>query len=266
MRTRNLGLLVLLGAVALMLQACPSAGVYRTAKTLEPGTSDIGLSFNATKLSSESIEATSDGQTQTEDTSSGPDIVIPKILPEVSFHIGVADNVEVGGRVDITAGLLELDTKYRFLKSSGLHVAVQPAAAYQSFFFIEGYRLTLPLMVTYEINDWFAVNAYGLGQYSSLSPTDDTADGAVDISGASVGGGGGLTFSGETFYFSPSIEYTQTLLEAEDDDANSVGFNYTYTVVSLNMGWILGKEKKQLDRIENKIDKMDDKLDKALEK
>jgi hypothetical protein len=32
--------------------------------------------------------------------------------------------------------------------------------------------------------------------------------------------------------------------------------NYTYTIVSLNMGWILGQEKKSLDRIENKLDKV----------
>jgi hypothetical protein len=124
-------------------------------------------------------------------------------------------------------------------------------------FIVEGYRATLPLLVTYEINDWFALNVHGLVQYSDLSPTDDSIDGAVDISGLSYGGGGGFIFSGETFFFSPGLEITKTALSAEaSDSGDSVTSNYTYTIVSLNMGWILGQEKKSLDRIENKLDKV----------
>ena len=256
---------VLLAAVAMLCTACPSSGVYRTAKTQDPGVSDFGLSWNATRIASTEVKDNQSGET----TKSDDSIVLPKILPEVSFHVGVAENVEAGGRVDVSAGLLEVDAKYRFLQSGDLHLATQPAAAYQSLFIVEGFRLTLPVIATYEITKFFSVTGFGYGQYVDISPTDDDADASFAITGYNLGGGVGFTFEGETFYFTPMVEYSKSFNTAKataEGETASADSEYTFVIVSLNLGFYLGKEKKQLDRLEKQIDNIDDKLDKALDK
>lgn len=263
----RLSIAVALAAVALLCTACPSSGVYRSAKTQEPGVSDLGLSWNATRIASAEVTENESGESEKSEDS----IVIPKILPEVSFHVGIADNVEAGGRVDVSSGLLELDAKYRFLQADGLHLAVQPAAGYQSLFFVEGVRLTLPVIATYELTPFFSVNVFGYGQYFNVSPTSEDSDDDIgyELNGVNVGGGGGFTFEGETFYFTPMIEYSKSVSDftvKSEGQTESASADLTFVVVSLNLGFYLGKEKQQLDRQDKKLDDINDKLDRALEK
>lgn len=261
----RLSLVGLLVAVALFCTACPSSGVYRNAKTADPGVSDFGLSWNVTRLTNSKVKDNQTGETE----SSDDNFIVPKIVPEVNFHVGIVDNVEAGGRIDISSGLLELDAKYRFFHNDKVHLAVQPAIGYQSLFFIEGYKASLPLIATYEIVEFFSVTAFGYGQYVSLSPTNDDSDVGYEYDGVNVGGGAAFTFEGETFYFTPMIEYSKAISDTEtnvDGQTASAETELSFVIVSINLGWYLGKEKQQLDRLENKIDGIDDKLDKALEK
>ena len=51
---------------------------------------------------------------------SGTKMVWPSFIPELSYHVGLGDDMEVGGRAVLTAGLLELDAKYRFLHTGDM--------------------------------------------------------------------------------------------------------------------------------------------------
>ena len=54
-------------------------------------------------------------------------VTVPGLIPELTYHIGVTEDVEFGGRVALGFGYGELDLKYRFHDSDGLHLAVAPA-------------------------------------------------------------------------------------------------------------------------------------------
>ena len=86
----------------MVASGCLMAGNYHTAKTLEKGTSAFGMTFSATKYSFKYDSTTTDpntGQTTTEKKS--VDFALPNLLPELTYHIGVSDNMEAGGRVSL---------------------------------------------------------------------------------------------------------------------------------------------------------------------
>ena len=244
-------------AMAFGLSGCFTSGVYRTARTLDKGEGDLGFGFAITKI------------TQTIDDKE-ESITLPTILPEISYHLGLSEDLEVGGRVAPASFYLDMDVKYRFLGGveEGYHLAVDPTIGYQSMVFIDGISLGLPLIATYDINKNIAVNAAGFMRYLILGDNDGSE--SVGFSGNVLvfGGNIGLELRGETFYIMPAFEVSKWSfdLKAEGNGEETTGSADSVIMQGMvNFGFIFGREKKQLDRIEKKIDKMDGKLDRALD-
>ena len=257
MRNSTAGI-ILLALGSLVVAGCPSANVYRTGRVLDKGVSDFGLTFTAMRVTgSDYTVENSDGTTEKVDA---PDYVLPNLIPDLSFHIGVDDDVEVGGRIGLGSLLLELDAKYRFLHTpEGLHLAVQPALGYQTAFILEGFKLTLPIIMTYELNDTIGLNLYGIGAYRSMQETDEAFNG-LGFEGFEAGGGIGIDIRGDTFYFMPGVEVTKYIADMSDS-VISGSIDTTYVMIGISFGWYGGKELKKLKKMDKKLDRMDDKLD-----
>jgi hypothetical protein len=224
---------------------CLLAGNYHSAKTLEKGESSFGLTFSAT-----TYEFTD------RDTGDVDRVQIPSLIPEITYHVGISDNLEVGGRVGLAQLALEADLKYRFFRSDKLHLAVAPSIGGQSFIVISGTMLRLPGIATYEISDNVAITGAVFGsttRFDTLGPDSDS-DWFGAFSGSLVASGSaiGLEFSGETFSIRPGVEFTRYLASFNDEQFEP----FTTVNVMVHLSFIFGREKKQLDRIENKIDTM----------
>jgi len=264
----RLGSLMAVALVGMLLQACPSTGIYRTAQTLEPGTADMALSFSTTAYKqADKVITNSDGSTTVDE---GLQLILPNLVPEVSFHLGVQDNLEIGGRVSITSGLLEADLKYRFYGSSGdvLQLAVQPAVGYRAFILASGYHFTLPFVATYQFNDMLSLTVAPYGSYLNVSPTDVDVD--IGITGNFLTGGAmlGVQFRGENFHIMPSLDISTSFVDLSET-ATDVGGStssvrdeqITYVIFGLSFGYVSGKELQKLDDMDQKLDRIEEKLD-----
>lgn len=236
---------LLLGAF--LATGCPMSGNYHSARTLEKGTSSIGTSFSMTTFVREEVDA--NGQPTGEEDR----LSLPNIIPELTYHIGVTDDIELGGRVAIGSLGLELDAKFRFIHGESLHVAVAPAIGYQSAFIVQGGSLRLPLIMTYDLSPNFALNVAAFAGSTHYSQVDSDF---YAFSGDLVhtGFAAGIEIRGETFLFRPSFELTEFV--GSFDDPSFEPF-HTINVV-LHVAAIVGREKKQLNRIERKIDRVID--------
>ena len=110
---------ILLAGLVIGTGGCLMAGNYHSAKTLEEGESRVGMTFSQTQYRPPEDPGVSARTVE----SANP-------FPEVAYHIGLADNLEVGGRAGLL--LVEGDVKYRFYQSDKLHLAIAPAISYQS--------------------------------------------------------------------------------------------------------------------------------------
>jgi hypothetical protein len=201
---------------------CLMAGNYHTAKTLDKGLSQTGLTFSATRY--EKTQTDGNGNTTTVAAA------IPNILPELTYHLGVADNLEAGGRVSLGALGGELDLKYRFLHNDKLHLAVAPAVSYQAFVVIEGVGVRLPGILTYELSDMLDFNAAAFVSQShwttagSNSSDFSTFKGDLTATGAAIG----FDLHGETLSIRPSVEFTRYVANVGNsgtfDPFNTVNF------------------------------------------
>jgi len=234
-------------AILLSGIGCAMSGNYQTARTLEKGTSDVGLTFGIDNLFT--------------DTAKG--VVLPGLIPEVTFHTGLTDDIELGGRVALGALGIEGDVKYRFYHNDKLHLAVNPAFGYQAFILAQGISARLPFLATYEVSKSFSLNAVVFGNYGNLASSlisgkDSTLEQTI-YTGLSIG----PEFRGEVFYIRPAIEYSRvfSFVNSQVNQSNRINFN-------IHFGWIMGQEKKQLNRIENKMEKLDnlDRLEKKIDK
>jgi hypothetical protein len=246
--------------VAAALSGCFTAGVYRTARTLEEGEGDLGFNFAVTRIS----------QTTTSDGTEGDEqsVTLPTIVPEINYHLGITDDFEFGGRVAPSSLFVELDGKYRVVgaKDERLHVAVAGHVGYQSAFFIDGLMLLLPVIVTYDVSDHIAVNVAAFGRMGFFSETLDDNEIDVGFTGTATAFGGhiGLELRGETFYIMPAFEVSRWMFETEGSSGDeTVTGDVDTTILQgiVNFGFVFGREKKQLDRVERKLDTMDQKLD-----
>ncbi|ACY18325.1 hypothetical protein [Haliangium ochraceum] len=232
---------IVLVAIAWLASGCLLAGNYHSAKTLDKGISATGINFSATSLALDT------------DSESGNDttIVIPNLLPEITYSLGLDENIEAGGRVGIGSLAAEGYFKYRFVNSDRLHVAVAPSLSAQTLIVIHGLSARLPLLATYELSDNFAVNLGGFVTGTSYTTAfDDDDDDLGVLSGTNAGAGAffGVELSGETFAIRPGVEFTRYEF-GDSDGFNTVNF-------LLHLSFVRGTEKQQLDRIENKIDAM----------
>lgn len=242
---------LLLIGLATTASGCLMAGNYHSAKTLDKGVSNVGMTFSATRYEVEDYDPDTG---ETEDAA----IVLPNIIPEVTYHIGMAEDVEVGGRVGLGSLAIEGDVKYRFFKNDKLHLAVAPALSYQSLLVIQGIGVRLPAIMTYELADNmdFTAAAYGaMTRYSEVDEDDADSDfGTFGGSLVSTGAAIGFDLHGETFSIRPAVEFTRYVADLSNDDAGGEGFNVVNILVHIS--WKMGQEKQQLDRIERKIDAM----------
>jgi hypothetical protein len=222
------------------------AGNYHSAKTLNKGESQFGLTFSGTQYQKTVTDSSGNKSLEA--------VVLPNIIPEITYHIGMAENLEVGGRVSIGALGMEGDVKYRFLRSDKLHLAIAPAIGGQAFVVIEGAYVRLPLIMTYELADNVDFTAAVFGSSAKYTPSSSdfgVFSGTFVSSGAAVG----FDLHGETFSIRPAVEFTRYLYNFSDSSGStSDGFNTVNVLVHL--AWTGGKEKQQLNRIEEKIDRL----------
>ena len=236
--------MAVLVALVALASGCLLAGNYHSAKTLAKGESSFGLTFTAT-----TYEFTdSNGDTAR--------ISLPVVFPEITFHVGLEDNLEVGGRVGLFQLGIEGDLKYRILRSERLHVAIAPSISGQSLILVSGTTLKLPAIATYDLSDNVAVTGSVFGttsRYSSINTGDSDDDGFGRFSGTlgATGGSFALELSGATFAIRPGIEFTRYVVSFGDDQSFD-GFSTVSFMVHLS--FIRGREKQQLDRIERKLD------------
>jgi len=241
-----------LASMAVVSSGCFMAGNYHSAKTLEPGVSSFGATFSVNAVYQDTEQQ----------------FAIPNIIPELTFHIGIVEDFELGGRLALGSLGLEMDAKYRFLKAGGLHLAVAPAVGYMGWVILQGVSTRLPIVATYEVNKWFGVSAAVFAGYSHYSIANDEYDDAInDFSGDMITYGVALgpELSGETFFIRPTVEFTryQVMVEAEGEDTGWNPINNLAFMV--HFGWVYGREKQQLDRIEKKVDDGFDRIEKKLD-
>jgi hypothetical protein len=243
---------LLVSTAALGLWAgCLPVGNYHSARTLGEGESSVGIAFSATTYT---VTSTDEETGELESDS----LTLPGVIPEVAYHIGVTDDLELGGRLAPGFLYAELDGKYRFLHSQGLHLAAAPAVG--QAFAIVGTITTvrLPLLLSYELHPRFAFNAgvnATLFRVSSVDSDRDlpftSDDGSLTTAGFSLG----LEIIGDTAFVRPSIEVSRALYgEADRDDPLQIA------AVVLHFGSISGRELKRLDDMDRKLDEINDKL------
>jgi hypothetical protein len=240
--------LVLTIAAATLATGCPMSGGYHSARTLGRGESASGLTFSMTRWSVENDDpATPETETY--------EFALPNLIPEVTYHIGVTDDVEVGGRVALGSFGMEIDAKWRFFKNDKLHLAVAPAIGYQAFIFLQGGILRLPAIMTYDLNDQFGVNlAAFIGSTHFSEVDEDSFDDQDVLSGDLLQSGVAVSFDvrGETLLFRPGIEFSRYV--ADFGDGEFEPFNLVNFFVHVAI--IGGREKKQLNRMERKLDRV----------
>jgi hypothetical protein len=229
---------------------CLMAGNYHSARTLGKGESQVGLTFSTTRYQNTTTD--SNGATRTNA------IVIPNLIPELTYHLGMTDDVEVGGRASLGALGLEGDVKYRFFKSDRLHLAIAPALSYQAFIVLEGIGFRLPAILTYQLADNIDFTAALFGsttRYSTASSDSNSDFSRFRGTLVSTGGAIGFDLHGETFTIRPAVELTRYVVDLSSDSGSS-SENFNTVNVLVHIAWTGGKEKKQLDRIERQLDNM----------
>ena len=238
----------------MLASGCLMAGNYHTAKTLEKGTSAFGMTFSATKYSFNYKDTTTDPNTgQTTTTDKTVDFAIPNLIPELTYHIGVSDNMEAGGRVSLGSLGGEFDIKYRLIHDGKLHVAIAPAIGYQAAFLIQGGGLRLPGILTYELSDNLDFNVAAFASETHWKPVSDSTDFAAWSGNLTqTGVAFGFDLHGETMSIRPAFEWSRIVYNSNGKDFEP--FN-TFNVL-VHISFIGGREKKQLDRIERKLDNM----------
>ena len=248
MQQRNT-ILSLTAILALGTPACLNVGVYRTARTLPEGEGDFSMtwSYVRAKIGKREVTTEVNGQEIVVDEQPAAIFTYPNLVPELAYHHGVTDDLELGGRLALAAGLAELDAKYRFIGSqeSEFHLAVQPAGGYRALGFIEGFSASLPLIATYDLSDGISINAAGFGMFTSFDTSIEDAEDNVDFSGKSIiaGGSGGIQFrTSGGFHLMPSVEYQHSL--SRSGDAQSLP-NINSLLVGLTLGWGPGRNEAQ---------------------
>jgi hypothetical protein len=112
----------------------------------------------------------------------------------VLYDYGVTDDVQIGGRLSPGSGLLEAHATLRFVEAARgtVHMAVAPAIGYRALGLVNGPVLTLPLVMTLDLNHGMSITGGPLVSYASYSVPGTIDFGDLDISGQTVYAGGGI--------------------------------------------------------------------------
>lgn len=175
-------------AVAVLLVACQSPALVRTARTLPEGGSDLSFAVNVTHI--EFPDLIVEGRRVPLN-----DFTLPNPLLDVLYAYGLSDDVEIGARLSLGAGLIEAQSKLRFVEAAHgtLHLALAPAVGYRVLALVNGPVLTLPLLVTYDLSPEVSLTGGALLSYASYSvPESFRFDEDLDLSGQTLYAGGGL--------------------------------------------------------------------------
>lgn len=222
------------GAVAAaLLLACQSPALVRTARTLPEGGSDLSFAVNVTRVAIPDVVV---------DGTRIPtcDVTLPNPLIDVLYSYGLSDDVEIGARLSLGAGLLEAQTKLRFIEAADgtLHVALAPAAGYRVLALVNGPVLTLPLLVTYDLSPELSLTGGALLSYASYTmPESFRFDEDLDLGGQTVYAGGGLGVElrpGWGLHVMPAVEVQRSVSRrgaAQDLPAINV------LILGVTFGW-----------------------------
>jgi hypothetical protein len=204
----------LVGGCVLLGIGCQAPAVVRTARTLPEGASDISASLNLTRLSLRSARV------------EGVDIPLrnfnlPNPVPDLLFNHGVTNDFELGGRLSLGSGLLEVNAKYRFFQAPDgrVHLALAPALGYRVLGLVNGPVLTLPLLATWELSHELALSGGPLVSYASYSVPAGLSPEDADIGGNTlyVGGALGLEIRpGLGLHVLPSLEVQRSVSRGGD--------------------------------------------------
>lgn len=202
------------GTLAALLTSCQSPALVRTARTLPEGAGDLALSVNLTRISLRATRV--EGVTVPVQ-----DFNLPNPVPDVLYNHGITNDFELGGRLSLGSGLLEVNAKYRYLQvaQGTLHFAVAPAAGYRVLGLVNGPVLTLPLLVTYDLSPRMSLSGGPLISYASYSVPDSLAFGDLDLRGNTLYAGGGMGLqlrSALGLHLMPSVELHRSVSRQGD--------------------------------------------------
>jgi hypothetical protein len=238
---------ILLALPLALTTGCLMAGNYHSARTLEKGTGAIGMTFSITRYTDVDVDETTGERSESS-------IVLPSWLPEFTYHLGVTDDLELGGRVAAGSLGLEGDLKYRLLHTDSLHLAIGPSLGYQGAILYDATYLKLPLIATMDLADNFSVTVgafAGTADFNDANSEFDVFNGTLASTGAFVG----IELRTETLLVRPGFEWTEYVADF-DDSPEFDGFR-TFSVIA-HFAILTGTEKKQLNRMERKMDRIID--------
>ncbi len=196
------------------LTGCFPVGNYHSARTLPSGASALGINLSTTTFTTVDEEEVDENGDPVEERRT-----IPGIIPEFTYHIGITDDFEFGGR--IAPGFLygELDLKYRFLRNDRVHLTMAPSVG-QMLLLLDVTTVRLPILFAYELHPRFAISASAnVSMYivrDSATDWDDpfTRDEFITTTGASLGVD--VVFRGGIFR--PSFEISRAVIGGDPTD------------------------------------------------
>jgi hypothetical protein len=218
--------------LALLGLGCQSPALVRTARTLPEGSSDLSVSLTLTRISlrADAIDGAA---------LSPGDFNLPNPLPDILYDYGLTKDVELGGRLSLGSGLIEVHSMLRFVEAAGrtLHVALGPQLGYRVLALVNGPVLTLPLIVTLDLSSELSISGGPIVSYASYSTPDRIAGSELDLSGDTLyaGGGIGLEFRPAFgIHVMPAIEVQRSVSRRGELDELPV---IDMTFLGVTFGW-----------------------------
>jgi hypothetical protein len=233
--------------LAVLSTGCLMSGNYHSARTLEKGTGAVGMTFSVTRYTDVDCDTMSGTCTRDQ-------ITLPSWLPEFTYHLGITDDLELGGRIAPGSLGIEGDLKYRILHGDSLHLAIGPSLGYQGAILYDATYAKLPVIATFDLADNFSLTAgafVGTADFNGADDEFDVFDGTLASTGAFLG----VELRTETMLVRPGVEWTEYVADF-GSDPDFDGFR-TFGVVA-HFAIITGTEKKQLNRMERKLDRVID--------
>lgn len=199
-----------LAATLLGVAACQSPALLRTARTLPAGSGDLALSLSFTHVS-----ASAAGVPDSVASAASSAFNYPNPVPDVLYSHGIANNLELGGRLSLGSGLLELNGKLRYLEAAGgkLHAALAPALGYRVLGIVNGPVATLPALLTYDLSPQVSLTGGALASFASYRLASGLGGDDPDVGGDTwyAGVGVGVQLRSGRFHILPAVEVQRSL-------------------------------------------------------
>jgi hypothetical protein len=212
------------------LFACQSPALVRTARTLPEGGNDVALAYNFTRVS-----LSSPALDRVPDALSGFNLVNP--IPDILYAHGLTDDFQLGGRLSIGSGLVELSAQYRYVHVDRLHLAVAPAVGYRALALVNGPVFTLPVLITYDLSGSVSLSGGPLVSYAAYTVPRSLQVGDLDLRGQTVYAGAGLGIELRPalgIHIMPSVEVQRSVSRSGDID-NLPEIDMLF--LGLTLGW-----------------------------